>query len=224
MNVMANGFGTDGVKTIGANDENRSDPTTTITADEPEPSYDADMSQALRTLAKIFTRREDVTALIREGGVGVELGVAAGDFSERILQFNHVGYLFSIDMWAGDRGHGVDQYREAIARLSPYRERNAIMRMRFDEALHLFGDETLDFIYVDGYAHDGELNGATFRDWFPKLKPGGIIAGDDYAPDWPLVVAAVDAFAAENGLELHVIDCHEDKWNSMYPTWFAMKP
>jgi hypothetical protein len=162
--------------------------------------------------------------LFAKGGVGVELGVAAGDFSERILQFDHVGYLFSVDMWAGDRGHGVEQYREAIARLNPYRDRNALMRMRFDEALPLFGDESLDFIYVDGYAHDGELDGATFRDWFPKLKRGGIIAGDDYAPEWPLVVKAVDAFVAENGLELHVIDCHEETWNSMYPTWFAMKP
>ncbi|MBW8910745.1 MAG: FkbM family methyltransferase [Sphingomonas sp.] len=191
---------------------------------ETASCYDEEMSRTLKTLAKTFTRRDDVATLFREGGVGVELGVAAGDFSERILQYDHVGYLFSIDMWAGDRGHGVDQYREAIGRLSPYRDRNAILRMRFDEALHLFGEESLDFIYVDGYAHDGELNGATFRDWLPKLRRGGIIAGDDYAPDWPLVMAAVDRFVAENGLDLHVIDCHEDTWNSMYPTWFAMKP
>ena len=204
--------------------EYRSDPMTAVAASQPRTSDDTEMSLALRTLAKSFTRREHVAKLFCKDAVGIELGVAAGDFSERILQFDHVGYLFSVDMWAGDRGHGTDQYREAIVRLSPYRDRNAIMRMRFDEALHLFGDESLDFIYVDGYAHDGELNGATFRDWFPKLKRGGIIAGDDYAPDWPLVVQAVDAFAAENGLELHVIDCHEDKWNSMYPTWFAIKP
>ena len=204
--------------------EYSSDPMAATVTEGPVTLYDAEMSQALRTLAKTFTRRDEVATLFCEGAVGVELGVAAADFSERILQFDHIGYLFSIDMWAGDRGHGVDQYREAIARLSPYRQRNAIMRMRFDEALHLFGDESLDFIYVDGYAHDGELNGATFREWFPKLKRGGIIAGDDYAPDWPLVVQAVNAFVAECGLELHVIDCHENKWNSMYPTWFAMKP
>lgn len=186
--------------------------------------YDAQMSEALRLLAQTFTRRDDVATLFREGGKGVELGVAAGDFSERILTRSKIGYLYSIDMWAGDRGHDMGQYRETITRLAPYRDRNAIFRMRFDEALPLFEDHSLDFIYVDGYAHDGELNGQTFRAWYPKLRSGGIIAGDDYHADWPLVVSAVDAFIAANRLELHVIDCHEDAWNSKYPTWFAMKP
>ncbi len=204
--------------------EYRSDPQPAMAAASPATFYDPLMSKALKKLAKTFTRRDHVAALFRKGGVGVELGVAAGDFSERILKHNHIAYLYSIDMWAGDRGHGIDQYREAIERLHPYRDRNAVLRMRFDEALQLFSDEALDFIYVDGYAHDGELNGQTFRDWFPKLRRGGIIAGDDYSPDWPLVVAAVDHFIAANGLELHVIDCHEDAWNSKYPTWFAMKP
>jgi hypothetical protein len=95
--------------------------------------------------------------------------------------------------------------------------------MRFDEALPLFNDESLDFIYVDGYAHDGELNGQTFRDWFPKLRRGGIISGDDYSPDWPLVVEAVNTFAKDYQLDIHVINCHEEKWNSLYPTWFAFK-
>lgn len=178
----------------------------------------------LSDVVKSFSRREHVVRLFKHDAVGVELGVAAGDFSERILKHDHVAYLFSIDMWAGDRGHGVDQYREAIIRLDPYRQRNMIMRMRFDEALPLFADESLDFIYVDGYAHDGELNGRTFRDWFPKLRKGGIIAGDDYSPEWPLVVAAVDAFAQAKNLDVHIIDCHENSWNSKYPTWFAYKP
>jgi FkbM family methyltransferase len=178
----------------------------------------------VHSLAKSFTRREHVVQLFPSNAIGVELGVAAGDFSERILKHEHVAYLFSIDMWAGDRGHGVEQYREAIVRLDPYRARNSILRMRFDEALSLFGDESLDFVYVDGYAHDGELNGQTFRDWYPKLRPGGIISGDDYSPEWPRVVAAVNRFAEENGLDVHIIDCHEDSWNSKYPTWFAIKP
>jgi len=187
-------------------------------------AYDAEIAQALRSLTQTFTRRDDVATLFRDGGIGIELGVAAGDFSERILTRSTCEHLYSVDMWAGDRGHGVDQYREAIIRLAPYRTRNSILRMRFDEALALFDDSSLDFIYVDGYAHDGELNGQTFREWLPKLRSGGIMAGDDYHADWPLVVSAVDKFVADNRLELHIIQCSEDSWNSKYPTWFAMKP
>lgn len=186
--------------------------------------YDIETSNALKFLVKQLHRRDHVAKLFAKDAVGVELGVAAGDFSERILKNDNVAYLFSIDMWAGDRGHGIEQYREAITKLDPYKARNSIMRMRFDEALPLFADESLDFIYVDGYAHDGELNGQTFRDWFPKLRRGGIIAGDDYADDWPLVVSAVNSFAEENKLEIHVIECSENTWNSKYPTWLAVKP
>lgn len=186
--------------------------------------YTPQLSRALHSLVAGFERRDDVASLFAEGGVGVELGVAAGDFSERLLRFPHIAHLYSIDMWAGDRGHGIDQYREAVMRLDPYRERNSVLKMRFDEALPLFPDGSLDFVYVDGYAHDGQLNGQTFRDWFPKLKSGGVFSGDDYSPEWPLVVEAVNAFCAEQGLELHVINCAEDSWNSRYPTWFAIKP
>jgi hypothetical protein len=190
---------------------------------EADVSHKVEINRTLRQIVSTFSRREDVSTLAREGGVGIELGVAAGDFSERVLKTSKLGYLYSVDMWAGDRGHGVDQYKEAIARLHPYRDRNMILRMRFDEALPLFPDHSFDFIYADGYAHNGEENGRTFRDWYPKLRPGGIISGDDYHSDWPLVVKAVDAFAAEQNLELHVIQCGEDTWNSRYPTWFACK-
>ncbi|WP_165322163.1 class I SAM-dependent methyltransferase [Rhizorhabdus phycosphaerae] len=186
--------------------------------------YTPQLSRAIRQLTASFERRDDVATLFSEGGVGVELGVAAGDFSDRLLRFPHIAHLYSIDMWAGDRGHGIDQYREAVMRLDQHRARNSVLKMRFDEALPLFPDDSLDFVYVDGYAHDGQLNGKTFRDWFPKLKSGGIFSGDDYSPEWPLVVEAVNAFCAEQKLELHVIDCQEDSWNSRYPTWFAIKP
>ena len=181
------------------------------------------MSNALRTLARTFTSREDVATLFPEDGVGIELGAASGALSERILHYDHIGYVFSVDSWAGDYGVGVDHYRDAIARLSPHRDRNAIMRLHFSEALDLFGDASVDFIYVNGYAHDGELTAQILRTWYAKLRPGGIIIGDDYSVHWPLIVAAVDDFVAANGLELHVIAGSKDG-PAASPSWFAMKP
>jgi hypothetical protein len=233
LNDMATSFDTESVEMTeaGMTSPIAPDALDALICEPPAPThiindvYDPEISAALRMLASTFTQRDDVTTLFREGGNGVELGVAGGDFSERILNRSKIGYLYSIDRWEGDRGHDMQQYREAIARLSAHRDRNAILRMRFDEALRLFPDYSLDFIYVDGYAHDGELDGATFRDWFPKLMSGGIIAGNNYHADWPLVVAAVDRFVAENGLELHVMRGGDaDSETQQYPAWFAMKP
>jgi len=169
--------------------------------------------------------RHDVAKLVNPGGVGIELGVAEGVFSERVLRKSSLSFLYGVDMYAGDRGHDIDQYRRALARLMPFRGRQTILKMRFDEALSLFPDEYFDFIYVDGYAHTGEEEGRTLVDWYPKLRPGGIFAGDDYSPDWPKVVAAVDAFCSNHGLGLNVIDCREpgSVW-SEYPTWWTSKP
>ena len=167
--------------------------------------------------------RYDIAKLIN-GGIGVELGVAEGRFSEKLLQYSNLDFLYSIDMWAGDRGHDIEQYKLAIKRLEPYKTRNSILKMKFDEALSLFEDSSLDFIYVDGYAHNGEEHGQTFRDWLPKLKKGGIMAGDDYHSDWPAVVEEVQYFVELNNLDLNVIDCEPlDDWASKYPTWYVLK-
>lgn len=186
--------------------------------------YDDSMRQALRTLSATFTCREDISSLFRAGGVGVEIGVADGDLAERILNRSQIGQLYSIDPWVGDYGQDTLQYLNTVARLNAHRDRSSILRMRFNEALHLFGEESLDFIYVNGYAHDGELTGQILRTWFAKLRPGGIVAGDDYSPDWPLIAAAVDDFIGANGLELHKVDCQAQAGRPAWPSWFAMKP
>lgn len=173
-----------------------------------------------------LNRREDVIRYTNPNGVGIELGVAEGEFSERILREteNSDFYLYSVDMWAGDRGHDVAQYSRVIKRFEKYKSRNSIIKLTFEEALSLFPDNYFDFIYVDGYAHTGEENGKTFYDWFPKLKNGGIMAGDDYHDNWPLVKNSVDLFAANIDRDLHIINCHEPNsvW-SEYPTWFVFK-
>lgn len=172
-----------------------------------------------------FDRRKDICRLIAPGGVGVELGVAKGQFSETLLVNSQLEHLYSIDMWAGDRGHDVDEYREALRRLDTYRSRSTTIKLRFDEALALFPDAYFDFIYIDGYAHTGEEAGQTLVDWWPKLKPGGIFSGDDYSPHWPLVMDVVDRFSAKYRVEVYLIEPEtEENEFSRNPTWFCFKP
>ncbi len=173
-----------------------------------------------------MARREDILRNINlqdgDVAVGAELGVATGQFSRRILEAANI-YLFSIDMWEGDRNHDTNQYKQALRALLPFKEKSTVLRMRFCEAVDLFPDEYFDFIYVDGYAHTGQEQGQTLRDWYPKLKPGGIFSGDDYHSKWPLVVAAVDEFAHEHKLEFNIHTFEPgNPWDG-YPSWWIRK-
>lgn len=168
--------------------------------------------------------RQEIVLKSKKMGVGVELGVAEGVMSERIMNLRHLSFLYSIDMYAGDRGHNDEQYKRALKRLQPHKERNSIIRLKFDIALNLFPDNYFDFIYIDGYAHTGEEDGQTLHQWYPKLKSGGVFSGDDYHHDWPKVIHEVNNFVSINKLKLHLVECSEELQYCKYPTWYTIKP
>jgi len=178
--------------------------------------------------------REDIVYKINKNGIiGVELGVAEGEFSEKLLKTQKFKYLYSVDRYTGEGGvtektkdlaHDVEQYVRALKRLEKYKESNTILRMNFEEAIKLFEDETFDFIYIDGYAHTGENEGKTLHEWWPKLKKGGLFCGDDYHKDWPKVIYHVDEFCKKNGVEMKIHDYNnKDIIYSKYPSWYVIK-
>lgn len=193
----------------------------------------------------IQTRQELAQQLFR--GTGVELGVAWGEFSEQILRqqvllisvelkqvseslyqwtgagpvmmpepFHHVNKLYSIDRWT-EAHHGMEEYLRALNRLAEFGQRSTVLRATFEEALGLFEPESLDFVYVDGYAHTGQEGGKTLEDWWPKIQPGGVMAGHDYDPLFQPTIDAVDAFVTRHGLEMHLTG--EEKLRS----WWVVK-
>lgn len=170
-------------------------------------------------------RRSDILNLVPTGSIIVELGVAQGELSEALLGTGLVGHLYSIDAWAGDRRHDYNEYAKTCQRLAPYSDHNTIMRMTFDEALDHFEDNSIDLVYVDGYAHTGQNNGKTIRDWYAKVKPGGIISGDDYNRRWQPTIDAVNKFISDYDLQLHILKCADpsSKWGKSN-SWYARKP
>jgi len=175
------------------------------------------------TLLKI-QRQGILKQLEGNSNLGLELGVAEGVFSRRAIASGKFKKYIGIDMYS-DRGHDLSQYKKALSCVGIFSE-YSLLKMRFDEALDLFEDNSLDFIYVDGYAHTGEENGQTFYDWWPKLKPGGMFAGDDYdKKKWPLVYNNVNKFCEDKDIkELFVTGIVENNTWSRYPTWMAWKP
>lgn len=173
-----------------------------------------------RTLENHF--RHDVIKLLNgNNNLGVELGVAEGIFSERMLKSEKFSMFFGIDMYADL--HDTHQYKRALSRVGLFANYK-LLRMTFKEALDLFEDQSLDFVYVDGYAHSGEEGGETIFDWFKKVKIGGVISGDDYHEDWPLVMKAVDEFICQTGFELLITDKTEPNTEyCQYPSWAIIK-
>jgi len=60
-----------------------------------------------------------------------------------------------------------------------------------------------EIIHLDG-SHEYEDVLHDLRQWWPLVRPGGVLFGDDYKPFWPGVVRAVDEFVAARGLTLTV--------------------
>lgn len=175
------------------------------------------------TPVKKDIHRHEIISLLPDnsGNIGVELGVAAGVFSSRMVASGVFDQFFGVDLYTDT--HDVDQYKQALRAVGLF-ENYKLLRMSFNEAYDLFEDESLNFIYVDGYAYSGEEGGETIFKWARKVVQGGVIAGDDYHEDFPLVVEAVNAFVEEYGFELVVTTRVEpDTRYSSYPTWAVVK-
>lgn len=154
--------------------------------------------------------------------LGIELGVAAGGFSKRMLDSGRFRRFWGVDAY--DDHHNVIQFCSALRTVGLDRNYH-LLRMTFAEALDLFPDNHFDFVYVDGYAHTGEEGGRTIVEWYAKVKPGGILAGDDYDPvRWPLVVWGVHHLVAQLGVPLRLTENVLDGNYSNYASWFITKP
>jgi hypothetical protein len=55
--------------------------------------------------------------------------------------------------------------------------------------------------------------------WYPKISPGGMIAGHDYCDYHDGVVRAVNEFATDRGLIVYVTSD-----GGISPSWYAYKP
>jgi len=171
-------------------------------------------------IAKGSYRHDVVKLLDGSENIGIELGVASGLLSKRLLETNKFKLLFGVDVY-GDI-HDTIEYKNALNTIG-IAENHKLIRLTFDDAADLFPNDYFDFIYIDGFAHTGEEGGKTLVDWYGKLKVGGIMSGDDYHTDWPLVMWAVNHFASQLNVTINLTERTQTDRYSLYPTWFFRK-
>ena len=153
-------------------------------------------------------RRTDFPKLIDAKGykTGVEVGVSEGRFSNHLLYHSKLEVLFSVDRWdAVRRRHMGSPEHEGRCRwrLSKFGGRSVIIKSDSIAAAAKFMDYSLDFVYIDA-GHTYEDCWADMQAWWPKIRPGGCLAGHDWAPrkGWG-VPQAVEDFKAAHGLPMY---------------------
>lgn len=121
-------------------------------------------------------------------GIAVEVGTHRGAYAFDFLSRWLGTKLYCVDIWQpyddGDPaslGNREDDYQFCLTRLSPFINRGICVVHRKDskESSKLFQDNLLGFAYIDAcHRYDAVLS--DLRTWWPKVKPGGIIAGHDF--------------------------------------------
>ena len=100
------------------------------------------------------------------------------------------------------------RYERVRSRLQAYLDRGQveIHRAYSSDVVDQFPDEYFDWIYIDGnHLYEYVKQDLTF--YYPKVKPGGYICGDDYgAVGWweDGITRATDEFIALHQLDLTV--------------------
>jgi len=159
--------------------------------------------------------RADLALFVPDNGVMIELGVAAGKFAVELIKANPRARYVGIDRWSDHH----DKYEMVVAEtcIRGKSKTAYLIRSTFSDALQYFPDESLDLIYIDGYAHTGQDNRQTLDDWYPKLTIGGIFAVHDYCAKYQPTIDAVDSFVARHGLTLNIIN------DGDHPSWWVIK-
>ena len=192
------------------------------------------------SLASIPSRDELPIMLNRRGllGTAVEIGVKRGVYSEHLLRRWQGERLVSVDPWLSvDWEEYVDRsnvsqpefdenYEITKQRLAEFGSRSDIWRLTSVEAAEKVPDRSLDFVFIDA-RHDYDSVKEDLEAWFPKVRPGGVIAGHDYAdghlPQGDFGVrSAVDEFFAAASLVVHSTDGPSAV--ETFPSWIVEVP
>lgn len=159
--------------------------------------------------------RNELPSLMKRLGlpmVAAELGVAEGYNSADLLD-NGIEKLYMVDAWEtlpqrGDGGFPKDWHESnlaaALKRVSKHGDKAVILRGYTNVMAKEVEDNSLGLVYIDAdHSYAGCRNDVLA--WWPKLVKGGIMAFHDYEMRQYGVKEAVQEWAREHKLEVHLI-------------------
>jgi predicted O-methyltransferase YrrM len=137
--------------------------------------------------------------------VGIEIGCAFGVSTEYFLR-ELKGTLHGVDPYETyvdwnsdvlDSNVNSNNYNRMMYRVKPFGDRFVLHKQFSDDAVGNFEDESADYIFIDGlYTYEQVLKDC--KNYYPKLKSGGLFSGHDYVTIKE-VRRAVDEFSESMG-------------------------
>jgi hypothetical protein len=156
--------------------------------------------------------------------VGSFKGASAIHMADTIRKCAYQGEIVCVDTWLGTVTHWLERmddmefgrptvYYQFLANIIHSGHTGTIVPFPVDSitGAQFFTERKMaaDAIYIDA-GHDYAHVMSDLRAWWPILRPGGLMFGDDYHLMWLGVVRAVHDFAEQSGLQVHLN--FPDKW------------
>ena len=149
------------------------------------------------TKPKINKRYQTISNILNRipNYIGIEIGVWSADLSTYLLENHDIKKFYLIDPWKKyPEEYYIDSlnkctqenyesvYAVAKEKMRKYLDRSKIFRGEAEDLKNNFEDNNVDFIYLDA----NNLYDEVFKNitsWFPKLKKGGILIGNNFIED-----------------------------------------
>lgn len=129
----------------------------------------------------------------------VEIGVYKGRGTalwNEILINRGINYeYYAIDNFLGSSEHqkNINYYEITLQNLSPIIKKIKIIKNDSLIESKNYEDNFFDIVYIDA-SHDYDSVTEDIKHWYPKVKYGGFICGDDFIDIWPGVKQSVSDF------------------------------
>lgn len=181
------------------------------------------------------TTRVDLARLFGELGfrAGAEIGTADGGYADALYRANKRARLWCVDPYVDYDGYTdftfLEHLQNHIKALDRFEgiKNVTILPMTSMEALKLFEDGLLDFVYIDGN-HELTFVVRDIYYWWKKVRSGGIVAGHDYLfgkREGIHVRQAVEACAEVLGIEMWFVTGEKTKrGKERARSWLMVKP
>lgn len=155
--------------------------------------------------------------------IGCYLGKSSAFMAVEIINSKKQIRFDCVDLWAGTVDNYISNVQGLqgafIENMRPVSGWYKAIQMSSVAAAELYPDNSVDFAFIDA-CHDYECVYADINAWYPKIRPGGYIAGHDYDhPNHPGVKQAVCEL-----LPKHSVIQPWPVYCVAMPSWIYQKP